>query len=139
MIHGSLKKCFKEWIIIQLGRSLQKTLMFYHQVPEAKIFFEKQSSIGAFKQSDPKTQGNTWKQNPRWRAKSEPSLPVTLTICEMHLWMICELFVKNLWNDLWMKCICEMHEEITRNLNLNYVYFQFLKKITFHLHLLCIY
>ena len=46
----------KEWIIIQLGRNLQKTLSSYHQVPEAKILFWKQSPIGAFRQSGPKNQ-----------------------------------------------------------------------------------
>ena len=37
----------------------------------------------------------------------------------------------------WMEHICGIHEHTTRNLNLNYLYFQFLKMLI-HLHLFCI-
>ena len=36
----------------------------------------------------------------------------------------------------WMEYICGIHEDTTRNLNLNYLYFQFLKMLI-HLHLFC--
>ena len=32
-------KSFEEWIIIQMGKSLQKTLGSYYQIPEGKILF----------------------------------------------------------------------------------------------------
>ena len=59
------------------------------EAPEAKILFWKQSLIDAsFKQSSPKNQERCKKKNPRWRAKFERLLAVSLTICEvneMHL------------------------------------------------------
>ena len=54
-----------------------------------------------------------WK-NPRWRTKSERSLTSSLTFCEMN-----EMY---LWN---------AYEETTKNLNVNYLYFKFLKILHF--------
>ena len=56
-----------------VGNELAEEGISYHQVPEAKILSQKQSLIGAFKQSGPKNQEDT-------REKSGGSL----MICEIN-------------------------------------------------------
>ena len=57
---------FEEWIIVQLGRNLQKTLRSYHQVSEAKILLYQHSPIGATKNPEdarkkPAVESKIWK------------------------------------------------------------------------------
>ena len=61
--NGALKKGFEEWVMIQLGRDLQKILSSHHEVPQAKISFQKQSAIEAsFKQSTSENRKDTRKK-----------------------------------------------------------------------------
>ena len=53
-----------------VGKELAEILRSYHQVPEAKILFQKQSPVGAFKQSRPKYQGNARKKKIRGRGQN---------------------------------------------------------------------
>ena len=63
--NGSLIKSVEKWI------SLEKILSSY----------QKQSPVGAFKQSGPR---QCKKKKSTWTAKSEILLAVSLTICEMN-------------------------------------------------------
>ena len=119
--NGSLKRSFEEWIIIQLGRHLRKTLNSYHQVREAKIkYCSKAVFQGCFRKKQAK--------NPRRYKKKICGGGQNLK----HYWPLVWRFVK------WMTYIYDIHEETTRNLKLKLFIFLVSESIYISFNLLYI-